>query len=429
MAFEQFPYTNLHDLNLDWLLKKISEVEGDVEAVKRIIEMADLPEAIRQKLDEMAADGTLDEIINQHIFDQLNGEVEALQANVTTIGTDVAELKNPALNKSAIGFDSLTAGMNVMKVGNYIHQFLQDTYSAEYDAALQGGLSLSKRISRNLGYPVQYAVVSGTCADDEMYITNCNVVNPARVTFRLVAPRENYDFSSKQHSVSLAIDGERAVPKTYPAQPYSGYGQNIVNVAKTYVQARENGRQFAYGSNFIYYGSDAVNDDSGRALMECDTLVFMTLCGIPYANSPYTDVTANLTYNFDDLTTNPLGYSWPLPWKNNSEYGGRITNTSAMNWYNWFNGYEFTDKNSLKSGDVAIFRRNSAESFDNIGHIGIIEVVSEDGQNVPYLIHVSTAQYTDGHIVDRVKLSEFYEKSAGRYRESESYFMRPAYNP
>ena len=27
MAFEQFPYTNLHDLNLDWLLKKLEELE------------------------------------------------------------------------------------------------------------------------------------------------------------------------------------------------------------------------------------------------------------------------------------------------------------------------------------------------------------------------------------------------------------------
>ena len=27
MAFEQFPYTNLQDLNLDWLLKKLEELE------------------------------------------------------------------------------------------------------------------------------------------------------------------------------------------------------------------------------------------------------------------------------------------------------------------------------------------------------------------------------------------------------------------
>lgn len=34
MAFEQFPYTNLHDLNLDWLLKKIEEVENRIKELE-----------------------------------------------------------------------------------------------------------------------------------------------------------------------------------------------------------------------------------------------------------------------------------------------------------------------------------------------------------------------------------------------------------
>lgn len=388
----------------------------------------DVTDAINDKLDSMAEDGTLDEIINQHIFDELNEAVNGLQGVVNRIEPIVDELNNPTLDKSVRGFDSLTAGMNVMKIGNYIHQFITDKYSTEFDANLDAGLSLSKRIERNTAYPVQYPVITGCASDDEMYITNCNSVNPARVRFRLVAPRDDYDFSEKEHYVSLNIVGERAKPKTYPAQPYSGYGTNVVNVVKTYVQAREGGRAFAYGANFIYYGSDKVNDENGRAMMECDTLVFMALCGIPYADSPYADTTPNLTYDFNDLVTNPHSYPWALPWKNYAEYGGRITNTSAMNWYNWFNGFEFTDLNSLKSGDVAIFRRTSANAFDNIGHIGIIEIVNENGVDVPYLYHVSTAQYTDGKIVDRVRLTEFYEKSAGRYRPADTYFMRPSYN-
>lgn len=34
MAFEQFPYTNLHDLNLDWLLKKIEELENRIKELE-----------------------------------------------------------------------------------------------------------------------------------------------------------------------------------------------------------------------------------------------------------------------------------------------------------------------------------------------------------------------------------------------------------
>ena len=34
MAFEQFPYTNLHDINLDWLLKKIEELENRIKELE-----------------------------------------------------------------------------------------------------------------------------------------------------------------------------------------------------------------------------------------------------------------------------------------------------------------------------------------------------------------------------------------------------------
>lgn len=34
MAFEQFPYTNLHDLNLDWLLKKLEELEKRIKELE-----------------------------------------------------------------------------------------------------------------------------------------------------------------------------------------------------------------------------------------------------------------------------------------------------------------------------------------------------------------------------------------------------------
>ena len=34
MAFEQFPYTNLHDLNLDWMLKKLEELEKRIKELE-----------------------------------------------------------------------------------------------------------------------------------------------------------------------------------------------------------------------------------------------------------------------------------------------------------------------------------------------------------------------------------------------------------
>lgn len=32
--FDQFPYTNFHDLNLDWMIEKIKELEARVAALE-----------------------------------------------------------------------------------------------------------------------------------------------------------------------------------------------------------------------------------------------------------------------------------------------------------------------------------------------------------------------------------------------------------
>ena len=48
--FEQFPYTNLHDINLDWLLRKVKSLTGEVEKLEKLIDgLADLdPEQIQE---------------------------------------------------------------------------------------------------------------------------------------------------------------------------------------------------------------------------------------------------------------------------------------------------------------------------------------------------------------------------------------------
>ena len=48
--FENFPYTNLHELNLDWIIETLKSVNADYESVKNFIPM--IPE-INEKLDEL----------------------------------------------------------------------------------------------------------------------------------------------------------------------------------------------------------------------------------------------------------------------------------------------------------------------------------------------------------------------------------------
>lgn len=37
-AFDHFPYTNVHELNLDWILKEIKQLDGDMLTIKEWIE-------------------------------------------------------------------------------------------------------------------------------------------------------------------------------------------------------------------------------------------------------------------------------------------------------------------------------------------------------------------------------------------------------
>ena len=41
MSYERFPYTDFHDLNLDWLLGKVKELDGKVnDSIEQVIREA-----------------------------------------------------------------------------------------------------------------------------------------------------------------------------------------------------------------------------------------------------------------------------------------------------------------------------------------------------------------------------------------------------
>ena len=51
--FEQFPYTNLHDLNLDYVLKKVKELEDKIDDELNLY--------IREQLDGLFVNSSYDE--------------------------------------------------------------------------------------------------------------------------------------------------------------------------------------------------------------------------------------------------------------------------------------------------------------------------------------------------------------------------------
>lgn len=83
MAFEQFPYTNFHDLNLDWLLKTVKDT-------KDILDNTDIPKIVQDELAEMYNNGQLADLINQQILGNIQAQVDANTASIEAANEAIA---------------------------------------------------------------------------------------------------------------------------------------------------------------------------------------------------------------------------------------------------------------------------------------------------------------------------------------------------
>lgn len=84
-GFEKFPYTNFHELNLDWLLKKLKNLEDWAAQ----FDTDELLEEIRQLILQMVEDGTFDEIFEEWV-QPLRDDITNLQGRVSALETSQA---------------------------------------------------------------------------------------------------------------------------------------------------------------------------------------------------------------------------------------------------------------------------------------------------------------------------------------------------
>lgn len=156
MSFENFPYTDFHALNLDWIVKIVKECKeltGEtaigLSDLKKYVNdyFSDLnvQVQINNKLDAMEADGSLAEIINQDIFSGLNTEIAATATTIKKVDERYFNIKYFSL------YDSGLAALIDFYDGNGIHKY------ALYD----GG------VNTNSAYPFYYAAGAGRPNDAE----------------------------------------------------------------------------------------------------------------------------------------------------------------------------------------------------------------------------------------------------------------------
>lgn len=360
-----------------------------------------------------------------------------------------------------------TTGWNVVKNENILNMSRAEfephntdsTQRLTWSKSSLGDYWFTPQIYRPLDMPLEpyYSSLVGT-SDRLYWVVQSTDFTNTRATFRLGSAINPSQTSGSTYPmdrpfIRLIASGRRATPPSAAAVT-TVPSTNLATIARTYLTARENGKEFAYGANWTYRSTEAVftptdEDDerpAGRGLMECDTLAFMCLIGMDYAHSPYAGNSA--TADFDTVMASHFAsggaasaYAWtsltkqiavPINGEWQNGLGGRMVDQSGMGWWLWDNSFVFRpldgdgklDLSQLKSGDIALFRRVPCSMFDNLGHIGIVDVV--DGE--PYVIHVTIEGWTGGKVLVRSRLKdEFYQLKPGRYSLEDTYFARINY--
>ena len=110
MAFNNFPYTDGHELNLDWVIKtvknyvaKTAALEVDVSQISakvdNFIASLDIPEEVRRQIDELISSGEFEDMIlqtiednygNDNIYARLHGKTIIVIGDSLTIGSGQA---------------------------------------------------------------------------------------------------------------------------------------------------------------------------------------------------------------------------------------------------------------------------------------------------------------------------------------------------
>lgn len=148
-----------------------------------------------------------------------------------------------------------------------------------------------------------------------------------------------------------------------------------VYVARTYWLARAAGRSFTYQGGSTFLDGAALNDSSGAGQIDCSTFIHLVMRGITYDKSPYTNTTANATYNASSLATN-TSYTWADDHiRSSSTLGGMARYAADLAAYYWTAGRAFTDASQRKPGDLIFHSTEQNNRFMSITHISI---VSED---------------------------------------------------
>lgn len=169
MPFEEFPYTNFHELNLDWIINTMKQLQGNFKTIEEAFEALkeyvisyldsdEFKQLVSDKLDEMLANGDLDDVIDR-LVNNKNIPVSLLRTGRLL---DDYNTNNPSLGGQSIFFNEAD--------GMY---YTSGSFNSDADQVLSVWNQLGTLV--NAAYFTGYGHFNGiTVIGDVIYVTSTN---------------------------------------------------------------------------------------------------------------------------------------------------------------------------------------------------------------------------------------------------------------
>lgn len=201
MAFENFPYTDFHALNLDWILKKLKEHGVTIEDIKKTIEAANIPEVVRAALLDMVEDGTLAQIINEELLGEINNKVDENTNSIQDLETNIGNMTVAFLAKPDNATEDPDRGYSLCVV---LHN---DKVCITYDLGNDSGAErLLSYLSTNGISKVDAAIISHYHNDHATSERVAAVLNSGIPVTRWYLPHHGIDWNAYTGTGYAAVE-------------------------------------------------------------------------------------------------------------------------------------------------------------------------------------------------------------------------------